>query len=70
MKLYGRYLIEILHDKESGSEQLQRAKDVANMKQNYVIGSFDEVSNIMQISSDGTPCVIVSGEPDRMSLIT
>lgn len=32
MKLYGRYLLEILHDKESGNELLQRAKDAANMK--------------------------------------
>lgn len=40
------------------------------MKQNFVIGNFEEVSNIMQISTDGTPCIIVSGEPEKLSAIT
>ena len=62
MRLYGRYLVEILHDKESGQELLQRAKDASNMKQNFGGGNFEDVSDIMQISIDGTPCIMVSGE--------
>lgn len=53
-----------------GQEYLQKAKDVSNMKRNMAMGNFDESMNLMQISSDGTPCIVVSGEPDKVGLIT
>lgn len=38
MKLYGRYLTEILQDKEQGQEYLQRAKELSNQRTNFLIG--------------------------------
>lgn len=35
------------------------------MKQNFMIGSLDNMNDIMQICSDGTPCIMISGEQDR-----
>ena len=32
LKLYGKYLVDIIHDKEAGSDLMSRAKDVANVK--------------------------------------
>jgi hypothetical protein len=70
MKLYGRYQIEILQDRESGQELLQRAKEFANQKQNLLQGGMEGSTDIHQISSDGTPCIFVSGEPDKLGNVT
>jgi hypothetical protein len=32
LNLYGRYLMEILHDKENGLDYLKQAKDAAKLK--------------------------------------
>lgn len=38
LRLYGKYLMDILHDKEGGMDLLQRAKDASNIKHNYYEG--------------------------------
>ena len=34
------------------------------------MGGLDDLNDIMQVSSDGTPCIFVSGETDKLGLIT
>jgi PAS domain S-box-containing protein len=40
------------------------------MKQNFVLSGLDDMSDILQLSSDGTPCVMVSGEPEKLGTIS
>lgn len=35
LKLYASYLIEILNDKETGNEQMIKAKEAANLRVNF-----------------------------------
>jgi len=38
IKLYASYLIEVLNDKETGNEQMIKAKEAANMRTNFDFG--------------------------------
>jgi hypothetical protein len=40
------------------------------MKQNFLIGGSDSINDILSVSSDGTPCIFVSGDQDKLSFIT
>jgi hypothetical protein len=69
--LYASYLIEILNDKELGNELLMKAKEAAVVRANYDYNNFDEESSDMSsFSHDGTPCVYVSGEQDKLGIMT
>ena len=60
--MYAKFLIEILNDKEAGQDLLSRAKDATNVKQNYYDGNNlngEDLSDISQMSSNGTPCIYV-----------
>lgn len=35
IKMYASYLIEVLNDKETGNEQMVKAKEAANMRTNF-----------------------------------
>ena len=35
LKLYASYLIEVLNDKETGNEQMIKAKEAANLRVNF-----------------------------------
>ena len=35
LRFYGTYLIEVLNDKESGNEQLLKAKEASNQRNNF-----------------------------------
>ena len=48
--MYGKYLIDILHDKEGGLDLISRAKDAANIKNNYYDGN--GVGNILEDLND------------------
>ena len=62
-KLYASYLIEVLNDKESGNEQMIKAKEAANMRVNFEFNHANEdYSDLNNYSQDGTPCVYISGE--------
>jgi hypothetical protein len=39
LKLYASYLIDVLNDKETGNEQMIKAKEAANMRANFDIGN-------------------------------
>ena len=67
-----KFLIEILNDKEGGQDLLTRAKDAANIKQNYFdAGSMhDDMNDISAMSTNGTPCIYVTGDVDKIGMIT
>ena len=72
LKLYAKFLIEILNDKEGGQDLLSRAKDAANIKQNYFDAGnmHDDMNDMSAMSSNGTPCIYVTGESDKIGVIT
>jgi hypothetical protein len=70
IKLYATFLIEVLNDKEAGNEQMIKAKEAANMKGNFEMGAMgNQESDVNAYAQDGTPCVYISGETDRLGLI-
>ena len=72
LKLYAKFLIEIFNDKEGGQDLLSRAKDAANIKQNYFDAGnlHDDMNDISAMSTNGTPCIYVTGEADKIGMIT
>lgn len=42
LKLYASYLIEILNDKETGNEQMIKAREAANMRVNFEFNNMNE----------------------------
>ena len=72
LKLYSKYLKDILNDLESSREMLDRAKDLGNIKMNMNCmmsnDIFDE-NDMSTISSDGTPCIFVSGDLAKIGKI-
>ena len=51
---------------------LSRAKDAANIKQNYFDAGnlHDDMNDISAMSTNGTPCIYVTGEADKIGMIT
>ena len=71
MKTYAKFLIEILNDKEGGAELLLRAKESQNTKQGFEGNNMNEdMNDINLVSTNGTPCIYVSGESDKTGMIT
>lgn len=62
--------MEILNDKESGEENMARARDLGNVKQNnhifIVDGLNGEENEIASFSTDGTPCIYVTGDLEKI----
>ena len=70
LKLYASYLIEVLNDKESGNEQLMKAKEAANMRVNFDFNNGNEnMGDLNAYASDGTPCVYLCGEQERLGIV-
>jgi len=69
MRLYGKFLIEIINDKEAGDELLEKARNISNVQSNkkaiQMVGTAGDDYN-----SDATPTVWVSGEQDKSGMIT
>lgn len=73
------YLIEILNDKEMGNEQLQKAKEAA-IGRGAGLNGFDFsglgggneeiMQDMSSFSADGSPCIYISGESERLGIIT
>lgn len=42
LKLYASFLIEILNDKETGNEQMVKAKEAANLRVNFEFNNVNE----------------------------
>ncbi len=65
LKLYATYLIEVLNDKETGNEQMVKAKEAANLRVNFEFnggGAGNQDSDVNSYAQDGTPCIYISGE--------
>ena len=71
LKLYATYLIEVLNDKETGNEQMIKAKEAANMRTNFEFNNAaaNQDSDVNSYAQDGTPCVYISGEQDRLGIV-
>jgi len=77
LRMYGDFLIEILNDREAGQELISRAKDnvaarTASVPDFY--GGNNSGSNAADLwmttaSSDGSPCVLASGEQNKLGEI-
>jgi hypothetical protein len=70
IKLYASFLIDVLNDKETGNEQMIKAKEAANSRANFEVGAgMKQDSDVNSYSQDGTPCVYISGEQDRLGIV-
>jgi len=71
LKLYATYLIEVLNDKETGNEQMVKAKEAANLRVNFEFnsGAANQDSDVNSYAQDGTPCIYISGEQERLGII-
>jgi len=72
LKLYASYLIEVLNDKETGNEQMIKAKEAANLRVNFEFNSAaaaNQDSDVNSYAQDGTPCIYISGEQERLGII-
>lgn len=70
LKLYASYQIEVLNDKESGNEQMLKAKEAASMRTNFEVNGGNAENDVNTYAQDGTPCIYISGESDRLGIIS
>lgn len=70
LKLYASYLIEVLNDKETGNEQMIKAKEAANLRVNFEFNNVNEdYTDLNNYAQDGTPCIYISGEQERLGIV-
>ena len=77
LRLYASFLIEILNDKEHGNEQLAKAKELSISRLGNQFDNFNGASggdggldDFSAIANDGSPCIFISGEQERLGAIT
>ncbi len=71
IKLYAMFLIEVVNDKEAGNELLLKAKDNSQIKANLEFPGGSGMDDMGGMNlQDGSPLVYISGENDRMGLIS
>ena len=70
MRIYGKFLIEIINDTESGEELLERARNIININTNKKAVNMLNVAVNDDYANDATPTIFVSGEQDKFSIIT
>ena len=68
MRAYGKFLIEIINDKEGGEELLEKARNILNINTNKkainIITLNDDYAN------DTTSTIFMSGEQEKFTVIT
>lgn len=69
IKMYATFLMEILNDKEAGNEQMMKAKEAANVRTNFDGNNHGQETDVNGYAQDGTPCVYISGEADRLGIV-
>jgi len=69
MRLYGKFLIEILNDKEGGDEFLEKARNIANVLANKKFMNLGGVTND-EFNNEAMPTISISGEQDNYGIIT
>lgn len=69
MKLFGKFLTEIINDKEAGEEYLDRARNVLNINSKKKNNAINLTGN-EDISDNSTPTIFVSGDLEKLGIIT
>ena len=69
MKLYGKFLTDITNDKEKGEEYIEKARNLININSNKKSTAINFSGN-EEISDNSTPTVFVSGETEKIGIIT
>lgn len=72
LRLYAGYLHFVVNDKENGKILLAKAEDFTLLKANYVKRKHfsSDLQNSDNASADGSPCILVSGQPSKIGVIT
>mmetsp|Transcript_18943 Transcript_18943/g.16338 ORF Transcript_18943/g.16338 Transcript_18943/m.16338 type:complete len:244 (+) Transcript_18943:1339-2070(+) len=68
IRLYGKFVIEILNDKETGEALLEKARTITNGNNNNKMVSMMNTGD--DFSSESTPTVWVSGDQEKFGTIT
>lgn len=73
LRLYASFLIEIMNDKDHGNEQLLKAKEMSISRLGNQLDNFNAdgggMEDFSNVSNDGSPCVFISGESERLGHI-
>lgn len=69
MKLYGKFLTEIINDRETGEEYLDRARNLININSKKKSTAIHLTGN-EDISDNSTPTVFVSGDLEKLGIVT
>jgi len=69
MRLYGKFLIEILNDKDGGDELLEKARNISNVMANKKYMNITGVAND-EFNNEAMPTISISGEQDNYGIIT
>jgi len=59
-KLYGKYLLEVVNDKEAGDELLKKAKNIQKSNERHNMQIFTSNEDIHQ---ESYPTIILTNEP-------
>jgi PAS domain S-box-containing protein len=70
MRLYGKFLIEIINDKEGGEELLERARNIMNINTNKKAMNMVNMAANDDFANEATPTIFMSGEQDKFAIIT
>lgn len=70
MRLYGKFLIEIINDREAGEDLLERARMMMNTAAHKKTISLVNPTGNDEFSNDATPTVFISGDTEKFALIT
>ena len=64
--MYARFLIDILNDKQRGTDLLQRARESVNSKFNAFENNADDALDAQHLKASGLACVIIEGSMTNM----
>ena len=70
MRMYGKFLIEIINDKETGEELLDQARNMMNLNSNKKAINMVNMNNNDDFSNEATPTIFISGEQEKFAFIT
>jgi PAS domain S-box-containing protein len=69
MRFFGKYLIEIMNDIEAGNHYLETARNQLTVNNKKSIG-LSNYTGTEDITESSTPTVLMSGEPEKLGIIT
>ena len=69
LKMYSKFLSEILNDKEGGSELMQRYKEAISGKMGGGYETQENITELNILNQNGIPCIILSAQEDKMGQV-